>query len=120
MKKEKIFEYAKKHFDSEPEYLWKNTPDCCILRNKSNKKWYAVLMNIEKEKLGLPGNEKIYILNVKCDPIITGSFTKQKGFLPAYHMNKEHWISIIIDHAKDSQIFDMLHSSFDIVNQTHK
>lgn len=120
MKKEKIFEYAKKHFGSEPEYLWKSDSESCILRNKSNKKWYAVIMKVSKEKLGLTGNEKIYIINVKCDPIMTGSFATQKGFLPAYHMNKEHWISIIIDYAKDSQIFDMLHNSFDIVNKKHK
>ena len=120
MKKEKIFEYAKKHFGSEPEYLWESTPDCCILRSKSNGKWYAVLMKVSKEKLGLTGNEKIYILNVKCDPIMIGSFTSQKGFLPAYHMNKEHWISIIIESAKDSQIFDMLHGSFDLINKKAK
>lgn len=120
MKKEKIFKYAKEHFGSEPEYLWESTPDCCILRNKSNGKWYAVLMKVSKEKLGLTGNEKIYILNVKCDPIMIGSFTSQKGFLPAYHMNKEHWISIIIESAKDSQIFDMLHGSFDLINKKAK
>ena len=120
MKKEKIFKYAKEHFGSDPEYLWENTPDCCILRNKSNRKRYAVLMKVEKEKLGLPGNEKTYILNVKCNPIMIGSFTSQKGFLPAYHMNKEHWISIIIESAKDSQIFDMLHGSFDLINKKAK
>ena len=77
-------------------------------------------MKVEKEKLGLPGNEKTYILNVKCNPIMIGSFTSQKGFLPAYHMNKEHWISIIIESAKDSQIFDMLHGSFDLINKKAK
>ena len=117
MKKEKIFEYAKKHFGSKPEYLWKSAPECCILRNKSNNKWYAILMNVEKEKLGLPGNEKVYILNVKCNPIMINSLITQKEFLPAYHMNKEHWISIIIESAEKNQILDMLHGSFDIVNK---
>lgn len=119
MKKEKIFKYAEKHFGSKPEYLWKNAPECCVLRNKSNGKWYAILMNVEKEKLGLIGNKKVYILNVKCDPIIANSFITKKGFLPAYHMNKEHWISIIIENAEDKEILGFLHSSFDMVNKIH-
>lgn len=117
MKKEKIFEYAKKHFGSEPEYLWKNDSESCILRNKANGKWYGIIMKVQKEKLGLPGNEKVYILNVKCDPIMISSLITQKSFLPAYHMNKEHWISIIIENAEKNQILDMLHGSFDIVNK---
>ena len=44
-------------------------------------------------KIGLTGEGEVDILNVKCDPILSGSLRMQPGFFPAYHMNKEKWIS---------------------------
>lgn len=36
-------------------------------------------------------------MNVKVDPLLTGSLRTQRGILPAYHMNKERWISVLLD-----------------------
>ena len=36
----------------------------------------------------------IDILNVKSDPLLIGSLRGQEGYFPAYHMNKEKWLSI--------------------------
>ena len=63
----------------------------------SNNKWYGIVMKIEKEKLGLEGKGEVDILNVKCPPEMIGSLRLTQGFLPAYHMNKEHWITILLD-----------------------
>ena len=52
MKKEEIFEYVKKQYGTVPEYLWAQSPDNAVLRHK-NGKWYAVVMTVEKSKLGL-------------------------------------------------------------------
>ena len=52
MKKEEIFEYVKKQYGTVPEYLWAQSPDNAVLRHK-NGKWYAVVMSVEKCKLGL-------------------------------------------------------------------
>ena len=56
MKKEEIFEYVQKQYGTMPEYLWTKLPDSAVLRHK-NGKWYAVIMTVEKSKLGLEGNE---------------------------------------------------------------
>ena len=45
------------------------------------------------ENIGLSNN----VLNVKGDPNLIGALREKKGFLPAYHMNKENWISILLD-----------------------
>ncbi|MCH5321541.1 MAG: hypothetical protein J1E36_07235, partial [Eubacterium sp.] len=71
--REKIFEYAKMQFDAVPEYLWAKYPDYAVLRHKNNKKWFAVIMNVEREKLGLQGKETIDIMDVKCYPEMIGS-----------------------------------------------
>lgn len=54
-------------------------------------------MEVGRDKLGLPGDGEVDILNVKSDPMLIGSYRTQKGFFPAYHMNKENWISILLD-----------------------
>ena len=52
MKREEIFQYVKEQYGTEPEYLWKKDPDSAVLRHKSGK-WYAIIMAVEKETLGL-------------------------------------------------------------------
>ena len=40
---------------------------------------------------------EVDILNVKCNPIMMGSLRGKPGFCPAYHMNKDKWITILLD-----------------------
>ena len=87
MKKEEIFEYVQKQYGTLPEYLWSKLPDSAVLRHK-NGKWYAVIMTVEKSKLGLDGKEPVDIMDVKCDPDMTNMIIQTYGFLPGYHMNK--------------------------------
>ena len=96
MNKEEIFEYVQKQYGTVPEYLWSKLPDSAVLRHK-NGKWYAVLMRVEKSKLGLDGDGTVDVLDVKCDPEMTGMIIQTYGFLPGYHMNKQHWVTILLD-----------------------
>lgn len=113
--REKIFEYAKMQFDTEPQYLWKKYPNYAVLRHKNNNKWFAVIMNVEKEKLGLQGKKIIDIMDVKCYPEMIGSLRKEKGILPAYHMNKEHWITILLDGSIEmDNVFELLNLSYEL------
>lgn len=92
-----ILRYAQEAYGTEAEYLWEDTPTAAVLRHKTNRKWYAVLMEVPKGRLGLSGEGIADVLNVKCDPLLIGSLLKSDGFLPAYHMSKAHWISILLD-----------------------
>ena len=94
--REEIFEYVKKQYGTIPEYLWSSSPDSAVLRHH-NGKWYAVIMNVERSKLGLDGDDTVEIIDVKCDPEMTGMIIQTYGFLPGYHMNKQHWITILLE-----------------------
>ena len=38
---------------------------------------------------------------------------KQNGIIPAYHMNKQQWITVFLDGSvKEEQIFDIVDASF--------
>lgn len=54
-------------------------------------------MEVGRDKWGLSGDGEVDILNVKSNPMLIGSYRTQEGFFPAYHMNKENWISILLD-----------------------
>ena len=79
MKKEEIFEYVQKQYGTIPEYLWSKLPDSAVLRHK-NGKWYAVIMTVEKSKLGLEGREMVDIIDVKCDPDMTNMIFRLMDF----------------------------------------
>lgn len=116
MDREEIFEYVKKQYGTIPEYLWSSSPDSAVLRHQ-NGKWYAVIMNVEKSKLGLNGDGTVEIIDVKCDPEMTGMIIQTYGFLPGYHMNKQHWITILLDGTvEESKILDSLDMSYDLID----
>ncbi len=120
MDRKEIFEYVKKQYGTIPEYLWSSSPDSAVLRHK-NGKWYAVIMNVEKTKLGLDGEGKIEIMDVKCDPEMTSMIIQTDGFLPGYHMNKQHWITIFLDgRVEKAKILDFLDMSYNLIDGIRK
>ena len=120
MDREEIFEYVKKQYGTIAEYLWSSSPDSAVLRHQ-NGKWYAVIMNVEKSKLGLNGDGAVEIIDVKCDPEMTGMIIQTYGFLPGYHMNKQHWITILLDGTVgESKILDFLDMSYDLIDGLRK
>ena len=106
----------KKQYGTMPEYLLAQSPDNAVLRHK-NGKWYAVVMSVEKCKLGLEGNEFVDIMNVKCNPEMTSMIIQTFGFLPGYHMNKQQWITILLDGSvSEAKALDFLDMSYDMID----
>lgn len=115
----KVLEYIKEQYDSEPEFLWAKNPDNAAIRYKGNKKWFAaLLLRLPKRLLGFDSNDRVDVLNLKCDPKLQGSLLDSKSILPGYHMNKEHWISVLLDGSiEDSELFALVDISYSIVSK---
>ena len=96
----------------EPDYPWISTPDAAVFRHGGSRKWFALLMRVHPRSLRLPGDAPVDILNVKCDPLLIGSLRQRPGFLPAYHMNKEQWLSIVLDQAADEEVMELVCASY--------
>lgn len=121
MDRNAVFDYANKKYKSTPEYLWARDPESAVLRHRDNNKWYALIMNVSKDKLGLSGTEKVDILNIKCDPETSGSLRMIKGILAGYHMNKDNWISVLLDGSlDDNMICDLVDMSYDLTKDKNK
>lgn len=110
--REEVFEHVKEEYGTIPEYLFKKFPKYAALRHRNNKKWYGLIMNVPREKLGLEGEEEIEIINLKLEPELIHDLVSKKGYFPAYHMNKEHWISISLQDVDSSELFQWLEDSF--------
>ena len=54
-------------------------------------------MDITYAKLDPEKEGIVDVLDIKCDPLLIGSLRKDRGFYPAYHMNKANWITIVLD-----------------------
>lgn len=113
MDKKELLQYAREQFGASPEYLWARYPSYCVLRHAGNRKWFAAVMDVPGNKLGLPGDRTVEILDVKCDPVLLGSLLGTEGFLPAYHMNKSSWVTILLDGSvADDEITGLLNISY--------
>ena len=115
MTKDELIEYTQNRFGSEPEYLWESNPNTFVFRHQNNRKWFAVVMDVQRAKLGLPGDGVVFIIDVKCGPLLSGSYLGKPGILPAWHMNKLHWLGALLDGtAADEIIRELLEISYNM------
>ena len=68
--REDIAKYIKDKYKASPEYLWKRYPDYAVFRHEDNRKWFAIIMDVDADNLGLPGSERIDIIDVKIDDLM--------------------------------------------------
>ena len=79
-----------------------------MFRHANNRKWFALVMEVSRDKLGLAGTEKLDIVNFKCDPILISSLRGETGIFPAYHMNKASWITVALDGSVPAETIELL------------
>ena len=79
-----------------PVFPWDND-DSGVFKNPNNGKWYALIMSIDRSKLSKKLSGEVEVVNIKLDEAKIPELHKQKGFYPAYHMNKKNWITITLD-----------------------
>ena len=112
--KDSVFAYIKKNYKTSPEYLWKRFPEYAVFRHSDNSKWFALQASVPGEKLGLGGHDLIEFVNVKVDDLFfRDMLIQQDGILPAYHMNKQHWVTVLLDGTvSEKQVLDLIDASF--------
>ena len=113
MTRQELFDWVQQQYGTEPEYPWHDWNT--VLRRKDNDKWYGVVLKVASEKLGLTGDGIVDVLNLKSDPMLIGSLRGQDGYFPAYHMNKEKWISVLLGRpGLDDSIKNLLALSYEL------
>lgn len=93
-------------------------PDYVVLRHKETGKWFGLVMTVEKRKLGIDDDHSLDIINVKADPELISILRKSSGYFQAYHMNKNHWITILLDGSvEERQVKSLIKDSYSLTNK---
>ena len=114
MEQTELLAYIEDEYGVKPDYLWKNFPDDAVFRHATNRKWFGIMMIVSADKLGLTTSKPELLLNVKLDPDLVSVLRQTPGFLPAYHMNKEKWLSIRVSEVATEQIKELLAQSYQL------
>ena len=96
--REEVFTYVQRRYGSEIEYLWRRYPNYAVFRHKDNQKWYGLVMDIPRNKVGLCGTETVDVLNIKTDSRQLADILRQrKGCFASFHTAGPKWVSVILD-----------------------
>ncbi len=113
MTRQEFFEYCQEAYGISPDYPFEEDFETAVFRHTSNRKWFALAMHISKSRLGIKSDETADVVNMKLPTELLGSFDETDGVYPAYHMNKKHWISVLLDSAGTDTIKFLLSLSFE-------
>ena len=97
MTRQELIDHIFDEYSVEPDYPFPRDDVTCVFRHTDNRKWFGIVMTVPCRTVGISRDGNVDILNVKCDPIMMGPLRGRSGFRPAYHMNKDRWITVLLD-----------------------
>ena len=107
-------------YNTAPDYPFDEDFETAVLRHSDNRKWYAIVMRVSRRKFGFESDEIIDVVNLKLPLEMFGSFGTADGVYPAYHMNKLHWISVLLPDAPDEVVQFLSRVSFEATKDKRK
>lgn len=117
----RLMEYCERKFGTEPEAPWEDSPDAYTFKTAKRNKWYALFMTIPYKSLGLVAKGTLDVVNIKLPPEKVLDLIDRVHFYPAYHMNKKHWITIVINKEVDEPLVQqLLEESYGLVEKLKK
>ena len=116
---DEIVSYIKEKYDVEPERPWMSSPENMTFKDKLSGKWFALVMPVSRRSLGIGDEGEIYIVNVKANTEYIGMVSQTRGYMPGFHMNKRHWLTVFLDGTvQREQIFDRIDESYSLITDT--
>ena len=131
----KVIEYVKNKYDDDLVFLWDNF-EGAVFRNKDNEKWYGAIMKIREKSFATSTikrmkqdgatsnhmllNKKNYsdddfveVIDLHIDKNISKDLIDYETIFPGYHMNKDNWITIILDKRTNlKKVYKLLDDSY--------
>lgn len=120
MTKQEFLYYCLNAYNTTPDYPFDADSETAVLRHADNRKWYAIVMRVSRRKFGFDSDETINVVNLKLTIDMFGSFGTADGVYPAYHMNKIHWISVLLSDVADDLVDFLVHVSYEATKNKRK
>lgn len=106
----RIVERITEELDGEGEQIFEDD-ELTVFRHE-HKKWYALISVLERSKI-TAGQGEVEILNVKLPEDRILELLTQEDYYPAWHMNKKHWLTVILDDSLDDDtVMDLIKTSY--------
>ena len=113
MTKQEFLNMCLSAYGTSADYPFDEDFETAVLRHADNRKWYAIVMKVSRRKFGFESDEIIDVVNLKLPTEMFGSFGATDGVHPAYHMNKLHWISVLLPDASEDVVKFLTNASFE-------
>ena len=120
MTKQEFLEYCAETYGTLPDYPFDEDFETAVLRHNDNKKWYAIVMRVSRRKFLEESDEIADVVNLKIPLELFGSFDLFGGIYPAYHMNKRHWISVLLPDVSNDLLRHLVDLSYDATRSKKK
>ena len=141
--KDDYIAWIKSKFGAEPDYPWPDDAPYSFVFRCPNEKWFALVMRIKYRQLGLISgqakncsrnffnasqlntgcqqpytDENVWVVNMKADQDDIPNLIDHKSIFPAWHMNKKHWITVLLTAVTDfDKLCELTDKSFTLVNK---
>lgn len=114
MSRQSVIDYIKEQYGVEPDFPWEGDQISGVFRHKDNRKWFALIMKVGRDRLGLAGDRPVDCMSLKIDDsVLHDTLCHEKGIMPSYHMNKRHWITVLLDGTvPEEKVFGLIEISY--------
>lgn len=104
-----MIKYCLELLDTYEDYPFPRDKESVTIKHKNNNKWFALIMNVKGKEY----------LNLKTNPEYSEILRKAYDYIiPAYHMNKEHWNTIILSEGCDKELVqELLEQSYNLTKK---
>ena len=120
----RLVQHLKEKFADDFDHPFAKYPQYASFRHPANNKWYALVFPLKLDKLDSQAKpltesdlqRETEVINIKIDKKDLDDLLKKPGIYPSYHMNKQSWISLLMDDSlPDKEVFDLVETSRDLV-----
>ncbi|MBR0135598.1 MAG: MmcQ/YjbR family DNA-binding protein [Clostridia bacterium] len=110
----RIEAHIKERYGAEPEHLWLRWPEYAVFRHADSKKWFGIIMDIPRSKLGLKGEGRVDAINLKSpDPLLIDLLVNKPGYFRGYHQSKGHWVTVLLDGTvEEKELISLIEMSY--------
>ena len=121
MTRREFEEFVLDRYNVRADYPFEDDFVTGVFRHEGGR-WFAIAMNISERKIGRNGDRQIDVVNMKCAPEVIESIAGvEPGIHRAYHMNKTHWLTVVLDGScDDDTILWLMDISYELTMQKRK
>lgn len=106
--RDRVYSLFSSLYGISPDFPFEGDDETAVFRSLKNGKWVGILMHIPQNRLGLAGDKKVYVLNIKAPEADIPSMKDGRNIFTAWHMSKKHWISILVDQGLSDDMLSSL------------